>query len=134
MFDLKKPCADCPFLKDSTMRKSLRPGRVKGIVEDLLSNDYTVFTCHKTIDYSKLDKDIWDESKEESFTHQPGNQMCMGSMIFLQKLGRPHVSQRLAYAMGKINYKKLEQQFDKVIDESDLKDDLAIEKSGYKAE
>jgi hypothetical protein len=116
MFDLKKPCKDCPFLKNSPMREVLHSDRLPQIVSDLLSDDHKVFTCHKTINY----KERVDEVENETFYPQPGNQMCMGSMIFLQKMGRPHISQRVAYAIGLLNHKDLENQFDLVIDAEDL--------------
>jgi hypothetical protein len=110
LFNLKKPCDQCPFVKNSMMNKTLSEGRVTDIVEDLLSDDKKTFTCHKTIDYNEMDENnelVRNPQKEE---------MCFGSMIFLQKIRRPHVSQRLAYALGILDHNNLVKNGDLVID------------------
>ena len=46
-----KPCADCPFNRTgpgARLARSLRPGRMQGIKEDLLNG--AIFNCHKTTD------------------------------------------------------------------------------------
>lgn len=114
MFNLKKPCKDCPFLKNSDMRHSLMPGRLEDIISDLLSNDYKNFRCHKTIDYANQ-----DESGE--LIRSPEEQLCYGSMIFLQKIGRPSVIQRFGYVTGEINFKEITEQMATVVDPEDIK-------------
>lgn len=47
MFDLKKPCKDCPFHEESFMRSTLADGRMADIVHDLIVEERT-FQCHKT--------------------------------------------------------------------------------------
>lgn len=107
MFDVKQPCKDCPFRKDADMRHSLGPDRMKEIVSNLLDDDNKTFTCHKTIDYDNR------QNKDQE-------QMCMGSMVFLHKIGRPTISQRLAYAWGHLDPREVEQLRDTVIDEPDI--------------
>lgn len=48
-YRLKKPCANCPFLKDAAKAIRLHPDRVPSIIEDLLSGRSTGFSCHKTL-------------------------------------------------------------------------------------
>ena len=45
----KRPCSNCPFRCDGEGIE-LRPGRLEGIVADLLANDQHTFVCHKTLD------------------------------------------------------------------------------------
>lgn len=120
MYNLKTPCKDCPFSKGSTMGASLHPDRVPSIIEDLLSDDHKVFTCHKTIDYAALDEWLDEDESDGAFKTQPGNEMCMGSLIYLQKVGRPHISQRMAYALGLLDYDEVQKQFENVIDEQEI--------------
>lgn len=48
-YALKKPCANCPFLKDQSKAIELQPGRVEGIIEGLLDGSASSFACHKTL-------------------------------------------------------------------------------------
>lgn len=52
-----------------------------------------VFPCHKTIDYGDLDDDGIPVNRSEE-------QHCLDSMVYLQKVGRPHVSQRRSYRLS----------------------------------
>lgn len=87
-FNLKKPCANCPFRKEGAIE--LRPGRVKGIVKDLKRDDHSIFVCHKTLD-----------SKQVS--------ACMGALGYLWREGRRMpVMARLALVYGLITKEDLE--------------------------
>lgn len=46
MFDLKRPCVNCPFRIGQGSRFQLHPDRLAGIFEA------PAFQCHKTVDYS----------------------------------------------------------------------------------
>ncbi|MNY85798.1 hypothetical protein D3C78_19980 [compost metagenome] len=107
MFNVKKPCADCPFLKDSTMNKSLHPERLSEITEELLKDDHNSFSCHKTVNYD----DTSDKTNE---------QQCFGSMVYLQKIGRPNVAMRLAYMTKHLDYDTVKQYADKIIEDPSL--------------
>lgn len=48
-YALKKPCANCPFLKDEKAAIGLSPGRRDGIIADLIDGTVTGFSCHKTL-------------------------------------------------------------------------------------
>lgn len=37
-WDLPVPCGNCPFRKEGAIK--LRPGRLKGIIRDILSDEY----------------------------------------------------------------------------------------------
>lgn len=82
----KGGCSDCPF-RDNGKVMRLRSDRVNSIKEGLLSDDWSSFTCHKTI----YDKD----------THEAhGKKMCGGAYEFLKREGRPNIMMRLAYMKG----------------------------------
>jgi hypothetical protein len=106
LFNLKQPCDQCPFVKDTDMGKSLSTTRMTDIIQDLLSNDRKTFACHKTINYG-VDEPARKHDKE---------QLCYGSMIYLQKIGHPHISQRLAYSMNILDYNKIVEDANLVID------------------
>lgn len=41
MFRLKRPCENCPFLKEGAIE--LRPGRLQGIIDGLVNDDMSNF-------------------------------------------------------------------------------------------
>lgn len=88
-YDLKKPCKDCPFIKDGSMNKSLREGRLDDIKQDIL-NDHE-FICHKTLEMPKHIQ-----------------QHCAGALIYLEKKEQPHQMMRIAERCGMYDYKKLD--------------------------
>lgn len=91
VFRLKRPCANCPFLKEGAI--ALSPGRLEGIVENLMDNDGSSFHCHKTV-HSKLGGEFDDEGE-----YQPSGKeaMCAGAAAYLMKKGRPTIGMRLAF-------------------------------------
>ena len=56
-FRLKKPCANCPFLKEGAI--PLSRGRLEGIISTLIEDDHSTFQCHKTV-HSKRGGN-WDD-------------------------------------------------------------------------
>ena len=58
-YRLKTPCSKCPFRKDSPIE--LRPGRLEGIVETLLKDQTSTFTCHNTFSSTRDDDDCDDD-------------------------------------------------------------------------
>jgi hypothetical protein len=74
----------------------LAPGRLEGIIEELLANDHATFQCHKTV-HSKRGGD-WDDQGQ--YTPSGHEAMCAGAATFLMKQRRPSVSMRIAFAMG----------------------------------
>jgi hypothetical protein len=86
-FDMKRPCANCPFQREGAIE--LRPGRVQGILENLLEDDRNCFVCHKTVG-----------SKDPS--------ACMGALSVQWKAGRIPITARLALSLGMITIADLE--------------------------
>ncbi|ALN97773.1 hypothetical protein Bp8pS_094 [Bacillus phage vB_BpuM-BpSp] len=84
MFNLKKPCKDCPFVKGSSTNTTLIEGRLDGIKYDLLNNH--TFSCHKTVDYDKNNKN--------------NEQHCVGAMLYLYKENRPNQMMRVGERLG----------------------------------
>jgi len=97
-FDLKRPCANCPFRKVGAI--DLHPDRLPSIVDGLLRDDRSWFICHKT---SRL-RPVARRSQ------------CVGSMVYLLKLDAPSVSMRMAAALGMLDYGALRALHSEVID------------------
>ena len=86
-FNVTSPCGNCPFRTDTPI--SLRPGRMAGILKDVLWNDKT-FACHKTTNGKR---------REHS--------ACAGSLICHEKAGKPNWLYRFANGLGLYDPKKL---------------------------
>lgn len=78
LFKLRKPCANCPFLKSGAIE--LRPGRLAGIIENLVDDDHSTFFCHKTV--SRADNQHLDTGE---YLPVGTESMCAGAMIYLEK-------------------------------------------------
>jgi hypothetical protein len=109
-FRLKRPCADCPFLKVGAI--SLMPGRLDGIKQDLLENDKQGFPCHKTT-HSPRGGEFDDEGEYKASGHES---MCAGAAAFLIKQGRPTVAMRMAAAFGAIEMTDWDQSLNLIAD------------------
>jgi hypothetical protein len=107
LFTQKEPCKNCPFLKNS--RIELTEGRLEGIIDSLHTDQ--VFTCHKSIDYGS-DKQFNEDGTFNTLNH---NKYCAGSMIYLEKEGRPGYHMRLGRALGVYDPSELKGH-DQVID------------------
>lgn len=101
-FRMRKPCANCPFRKVGAIH--LMPGRLDGIIEDLLANDKATFTCHKTLAPSDDDEEIDEDGNLplRSLRVDDGEKMCAGAATYLMKERRPSVGMRIAFATGSI--------------------------------
>lgn len=95
----KRPCANCPFRSDGAGIQ-LAPGRVGGIVSDLLADDYETFVCHKTLEKDRM--------------------TCAGAVALMHKLGRLPVIARVGLASGVITVADIEASAELVIDPADL--------------
>lgn len=74
-FDLKKPCDDCPFLREGGIR--LRRERVEDIAGGMLDSQGITFACHKTtVDSSDGEGDLVATQKSRH---------CAGALIFAEK-------------------------------------------------
>ncbi len=79
---MNKKCDNCPFATKGPglhLRKSLMPGRWRGITQGVLMGQH--FFCHKTTDD--------DAQDEELDYYQPTGQeqICFGSLEYLRKHG-----------------------------------------------
>ena len=109
-FKLRRPCENCPFLKQGAI--DLEPGRLDGFIESMVQDDHSTFQCHKTVHGPRGGK--WDEDGEY---HASGNEsMCVGAMIYLEKLGRPTVGMRVGRVFGYYDPARMTTAFDDVID------------------
>lgn len=86
-FDLKKPCANCPFRKDIPF--FLSKARATDIVNAVTKEDKT-FSCHKTVTYG--------DDGESVFT--PKEQHCAGALILVAKTGAANSMLQIAERFG----------------------------------
>ncbi len=102
-FDLKSPCADCPFRKDFKMDDGA-VAALPGYFEHIKSGTFA-HTCHKTDPKSPF-------FKESAYSGKV--QHCVGSLIFLEK-NKTEIQYALVKAVhdGKLDLKKLQNK-DKV--------------------
>ena len=89
MFEMKRPCAECPFLKSGGVR--LTAGRVREVAGNFLTEPGAMFPCHKTVD-----------SDDTQWARHAGWQMCAGGLLFAEKVRptRPVTMIQLAERMG----------------------------------
>lgn len=98
MFDLKRPCVNCPFRKGQGHLFQLPSERLKEIVEGI------AFQCHKTLEFT--------EDGENNHGDNP--QQCAGLMAVLHKEGRHNQIMQIAERTGFLNPDdlKLEDAYD----------------------
>lgn len=111
MFKLKAPCSNCPFRKEGGIQ--LGRGRLRGIIETLLRDDWSNFQCHRTVHNEKTGGQ-WGE--DGAYEPSGREAMCAGAAIFLEKAGRPTVGMRLARCTGDYHPSQYGETFDAVID------------------
>src|SRR3989344_9461516 len=78
----KRPCSNCPFRSDGAGIE-LHPGRLEGIVAELLADDSQTFVFHKTLNQERM--------------------TCAGALGLMSKLGRFPVVARLGLVCGVIS-------------------------------
>ena len=82
-FNLKKPCANCPFLKSNKGVRGLGKSRAISLHEEIAGHNQATFSCHKTVkrdtDYDETEGH--DEAEDRRF--QDKEQMCAGVMLLL---------------------------------------------------
>ena len=101
---LKKPCGNCPFRNDEGAIK-LAPGRVEDIIQELLTDDWKSFHCHKTV-YSQ--KGGFHDG-DGNYLPSGNEKMCAGAMAVLHKLGRPSIGMRIAMVTNELTTQELDQ-------------------------
>jgi len=93
-YNLKKPCAKCPFRTDVT--PYLMPERAGEIADALLNGN--TFSCHET-NSNYADSDGTIETQD--------SQHCAGAMIMLEHMERPNQMMRLCERLGLYDRTKL---------------------------
>lgn len=92
-FNLKKPCANCPFRTDRPEQKGwLGRGRAQGI-----ANTTGTFSCHKTTEATLGDKHASDKE-----------QQCAGFLIMREHMQEPNQMMRIAERLGMYNHTQLD--------------------------
>lgn len=84
MFDLKRPCKDCPFADPNTLFLSVE--RKEEIANSLQAGAH--FMCHNTFE--------WTDDEDETPMYTPRSQFCAGAIILLEKEETPHQFLRIA--------------------------------------
>jgi hypothetical protein len=94
-FDLKKPCAACPFRKDA-VPSWLGNYTPQGVVDSIKADQ--PFFCHHDVE-NKIgyDDPDWQEKAMESAQH------CAGALIFARKMCKLSRDPEIAEGQRKIN-------------------------------
>lgn len=94
MFKLKRPCANCPFRKDT--------GGVFGLPRERLDEIVTApaFQCHKTVDYDNFEDDELRQGEHP--------QQCAGLMAVLHREDMPNQIMQVAERLGAFDPSKLD--------------------------
>ena len=119
-FKLKRACGNCPFRKQGAIE--LSSGRLEGIASELLHNDMTTFQCHKTVHNARTGGEFNDDGEYQASGRES---MCVGAIIYLEKIQSPTVGMRLARTMGIYHPDNLTTPFDEIIDNIELKEKRA---------
>ena len=101
-FDLKKPCTNCPFRKDSRKRW-LSKARAQDLVSTVILGDDS-FTCHKTVNY-----EAWNKQDDDT-EYQPNGeeQFCAGALHLEHKCNTGgNLTIRIARMMKLFEYENL---------------------------
>lgn len=89
MFDLKRPCVNCPFRKGQGSLFALHPERLHDVINGV------AFQCHKTVNY-----DEWEDEERRSGDRP---QQCAGLMAVLHRSERPNQIMQLAERLSGID-------------------------------
>jgi len=88
-------CKTCPFPSDGK-NLFLEEGRVDNIKEELLKDDMSSFTCHKTV-YNFKNKEELETVENKTIQSR---KMCYGAYKYLQEQNRPNIMMRIAQLRG----------------------------------
>jgi len=94
MFDLKRPCQDCPFRIGRGETFALSPQRLHEIRQGV------AFQCHRTVDYEHFD------DPEKRCGDRP--QQCAGLMAVLMREGEPNAIMQCAQRLADIDFSGLD--------------------------
>lgn len=112
---MKKPCANCPFLKEGGV--PLRLGRIEEIHDVVAGERGGVFPCHKSVKVREEEEDSDDErdGKFNALKH-PESSHCAGAIIYSLKLETPNQMTRIGMRLGAFDPDALMMHADKVHD------------------
>lgn len=99
-FNIKRPCAKCPFRKD--IIAYLSPERAKEISDSLLEGK--TFPCHETIDYTNTDDNGNPIYKLEETSH------CAGALVMIKKNDVAHQMTQIAERFGLYDPSKIDME------------------------
>jgi hypothetical protein len=94
MFDLTRPCKNCPFRKGVGETFQLPRLRLREIMKA------TAFQCHQTVDY-----DYFDDPEKRSGDRP---QQCAGLMAVLAREGKTNSIMQVAQRFGRLDLSKLD--------------------------
>lgn len=107
-----KPCASCPFLRDSPKAVRLRAERIEEIASGVAPRDYgqgARFPCHKTVEHADDDELVPTGRELE----------CTGALIFAYKQGTTSNFVRVMERVGGIDPQLAEGDHPEVFDNVD---------------
>jgi len=94
MFDLKRPCGNCPFRKGQGEKFNLGTKRVLEIV------NATAFQCHKTVDYDRWEDTLGRQGEKP--------QQCAGLMSLLHRAKLDNQIMQIAQRIGGVTFDDLD--------------------------
>lgn len=111
MFDLRRPCVQCPFRRSQGRAFNIHPDRLREFASA------PAFQCHKTVDYSETEET--DDGRERPSSGD-APQQCAGLMAMLHQMGEPNqimqVAQRMTgFDAGKIDARDVYSNLDEAI-------------------
>lgn len=91
MFDITRPCVDCPARKGNGEKYRMRRSRLESILEA------PAFQCHKTVEYL--------ESDDDDYASRPGDrpQQCAGMMAVMERSGRRNEIMQVAIRLDELD-------------------------------
>lgn len=98
MFDITRPCIDCPARKGQGEKYQMRRARLESIFEG------PAFQCHKTVEYGGND---YDDDEGEGM---PGGrpQQCAGVMAVLARSEKTNAIMQVAVRLGELDLNDLD--------------------------
>ena len=91
MFDITRPCVDCPARKGNGERYQMRRARLESIIEG------PAFQCHKTVNYTE------DENGDCLGEAGSRPQQCAGIMAVLHRSGRHNAIMQVAIRLDELD-------------------------------
>lgn len=110
MFDLKRPCINCPFRKGVGENFILPEARI----DEIMSAD--AFQCHKTVEYGQ------DNYGNQTYDQGDKPQQCAGLMAVLHREGKPNQIMRIAERVGAVTFDDIDPRNEAYASIADVKE------------